>query len=80
MSNKDMSLCQPLEASVVVISPEMVEIANNIRESLATHIVEGFHRSSGFVDETLLETENPASTIRINIYSAPRRVGLSRQK
>ena len=65
---------QPEDMEVVVISPNMVHMANNIRETLLTHMSRGVHTSGRIQDEQLLNTVEADIHIRTNMYDVPRQV------
>jgi len=58
--------------SVVVISPELMNVANNLERVISGHVVAGYVRSSEFEDELLLPTVDPSSaSVRVNVYEFP---------
>ena len=61
----------------MVVSPDQRRIAENLVDTLMSHVVSGIHRTSSLNDEQLLDTGVSGNHIRINFYDTPRRVSTS---
>ena len=56
------------------ITPDLVDTAVEMNDLLASHVVEGYVRSSDFFDGQLLQTSYANAVVRINMYSYPKKV------
>jgi len=65
---------QALESNVVIVSPNTMNMANNMQEILLAHIVPKTRTSSRLSDEELVSTIDPGIKIRVNFYSTPRQL------
>jgi len=54
--------------NVVVITPQLVSMAHDLRRTVSAHLVTGFIRSADLHDDALLDTANLQTTIRVNVY------------
>ena len=61
----------------MVVSPDRRRLAENLVETMMSHVVPGIHRTSSLNDEQLLDTGVSGNRIRINFYDTPRRVSTS---
>jgi len=53
---------------VVVITPQLVSMAHDLRRIVSAHLVPGFLRSADFDDDVLLDSVNDQTTIRLNVF------------
>ena len=53
---------------MVVITPQLVSMAHDLRRTVSSHLVPGFVRSSDMHDDLLLDTASGQTTIRLNVY------------
>ena len=58
----------PADNNVVVITPQLMSMAHDLRRTVSAHLVPGFIRSSDWDDDMLLDTANMQTTIRINVF------------
>lgn len=56
-------------SNVVKITPELVNIARDLDDTIVGHVVKGFQRMTDIEDEQLLPTELQSADIRINKYN-----------
>ena len=61
-------------ANVVMVSPDLLTVAKEMRAVLASHLVPGFIQSNVLKDEQVIDTFYPHATIRINYYNTPVKV------
>ena len=61
-------------ANVVMVSPELMDQASELRAVIGSHLIPGFIPSSTMQDEQVFNTFYPHATIRINHYNAPVKV------
>uniref|UniRef100_T1JD67 FAS1 domain-containing protein n=1 Tax=Strigamia maritima TaxID=126957 RepID=T1JD67_STRMM len=68
---------EDFENNVVVMSPIVHKRKRSVDSNdnlVLSHVVAGFMRSSDFMDEKVLLTENQNAGIRLNVYNLPNRV------
>ena len=63
------------DTNVVVISPQLRTVADNIDHILRGHVIDDYVRSSDFDNDLVFETENHHAKIRINVYKTANKVG-----
>ena len=66
-----------MEMNVIIVSPELRTVAEKTRELMLSHIAPDILSTSRLSDEQLVETVNTKSSIRINLYDVPKRVGMT---
>ena len=62
--------------NVIVITPQLVSMAHDLRRTFSAHLVPGFIRSADFDDDVLLDTANTQTTIRVNVFHLHNKVML----
>lgn len=65
---------QHVNPQVVVVSRELGRLAQNLENTLMSHVVPNLFRTSALYDEQLLDTSVTDNRIRINFYYTPKRV------
>jgi len=54
--------------NVVVITPQLMSMAHDLRRTVTSHLLPGFIRSADFDNDLVLDTTNMQTTIRLNVY------------
>lgn len=60
---------QETSSNVVKITPDLVNLAKDMDDTIVGHVVKGFQRMTDIEDEQLLPTELQSADIRINKYN-----------
>ncbi|CAH1773771.1 unnamed protein product, partial [Owenia fusiformis] len=62
------------DRNMVMVTKDDNEVINKLEQLISNHIVTGVYKTGDLLDEQILNTTNPLSTLRINIYHRPKKL------
>lgn len=71
------TLSPDYDYGLVAVSSDTITLVMQLKDTLATHIVPGWHKTGDLDDNQLLTTASSPVQIRINKYDVPRRITMA---